>query len=385
MFPDIRSIHCQEPLRNSLGRRSQSEAPLSRSRSPLPRSSGSPFYTGVSNTVSFSLTPSGAYLYVSDVVPGFEGLIVGFAVNADGSLAQLSGSPFMASPDPSEVSVSPDGKFLCLPTLGGSIDIFSISSSTGAITEVSTIDYFGGIPQVAGVATSSGDFLYGAVPAANFVVGFQINTITGAPIAVPGNGAATGPGPVFAAGTRSGRFLYLADNQGSEVSGYSIVAATGALTPIAGSPFAAGPSPGFIAFADSAVRECGATNVSREVTFTPGPYMRQPTKSDLFDETLTITNGITEIPGPLSVVLLGIPSSTTTLSGTYPGLSTTYCFSASGNFVVPIDSLLPPGNHGVLLPDEVVSVPFVFQATQDGHAVKPTGYVPKLIRGTLDK
>jgi hypothetical protein len=108
-------------------------------------------------------------------------------------------------------------------------------------------------------------------------------------------------------------------------------------------------------------------------------------KSDLFDETLTITNGITAIPGPLSVVLLGLPSSTTTLSGTYKGRSTTYCFSASGNYVVPIGSFLPSGNHGILLPDEVVAVPFVFQAIQDGHAVKPTGYVPKLIRGALNK
>ena len=167
--------------------------------------------------------------------------------------------------------------------------------------------------------------------------------------------------------------------------GYSINAATGTLTPIVGSPFATGSSPESIALADPAVEECGAFNVSREATLTPGPYTRQPMKSDLFDEALTITNGITAIPGPLSVVLLGLPSSTTTLSGTYKGLSTTYCFSASGNYVVPINSLLPAGNRGVLLPDEIVDVPFVFQAAEGGHAVKPTGYVPKLIRGTLNK
>jgi hypothetical protein len=53
--------------------------------------------------------------------------------------------------------------------------------------------------------------------------------------------------------------------------------------------------------------------------------------------------------------------------------------------VVPIDALLPPGNNDTLLPSEVLSVPFVFQAIRDGAAVKPTGYRPQLISGTLNK
>jgi hypothetical protein len=85
------------------------------------------------------------------------------------------------------------------------------------------------------------------------------------------------------------------------------------------------------------------------------------------------------------VVLLDLPSSTTTLSGTYPGLTTTYCFSTAGNYVVPIDSLLPPGNNDTLLPGEVVPVPFVFAATEDGSTVRPTHYKAKLISGTLNK
>jgi hypothetical protein len=83
-------------------------------------------------------------------------------------------------------------------------------------------------------------------------------------------------------------------------------------------------------------------------------------------------------------VLTDLPSSTTTLSGTYPGLTTTYCFSAAGNYVVPIDSLLPPGNDDTLLAGEALSVPFVF-GTTGGTSVKPTHYKAKLISGTLDK
>ena len=133
------------------------------------------------------------------------------------------------------------------------------------------------------------------------------------------------------------------------------------------------------------MKSCGALDVSAEATLTPGPYTRQSRTSDLWNETLTITNGVTPIPGPLSVVLLGLPSSTTTLSGTYPGLTTTYCYSVAGDYVVPIDALLPPVNDDTLLPGEVLSVPFVFQATQGGAPVKPTGYKAKLISGTLNK
>jgi hypothetical protein len=132
------------------------------------------------------------------------------------------------------------------------------------------------------------------------------------------------------------------------------------------------------------VKSCGALDVSAEATLAPGPYTHEP-KTDLWNESLTITNGVTSISGPLSVVLLGLPSSTTTLSGAYPGLTTTYCFSTAGNYVVPIDALLLPGNDDTLRPGEILSVPFVFQAIQDDIAVKPTGYKPKLISGTLNK
>ena len=153
--------------------------------------------------------------------------------------------------------------------------------------------------------------------------------------------------------------------------------------PLEGSPFNARAYLECIALVNPATKACGALNVSAEATLTPGPT-HQP-RTDLWNESLTITNGVTPVSGPLSVVLLGLLSSTTTLSGTYTGLTTTYCFSTAGNYVVPIDSLIPPGNDDTLLPAEVLSVPFVFQATQDGSPVKPSAYKPLLISGTLNK
>jgi hypothetical protein len=137
-----------------------------------------------------------------------------------------------------------------------------------------------------------------------------------------------------------------------------------------------------MAFANPAVKSCGALNVSSEATLAPGAYTRQSKGSDLWNEKLGITNGVTPISGPLSVVLTDLPSSTTTLSGTYPGLTTTYCFSATGNYVVPIDSLLPPGNDDTLLAGEGLSVPFVF-AAQGGSSVKPTHYTDQRNAGQV--
>jgi 6-phosphogluconolactonase (cycloisomerase 2 family) len=347
---------------------------------------GSPFHIGANEGAeALAFTPSGAYLYVSSnpFSPGPFGYVTGFAANADGSLTQIAGSPFTTGVPPGGLVVSPSG-FLYVPAPGNTdIYIYSINTATGALTWVG-VTSVGSIPQVTEVTTSSGEYLCGGGGILTSVIDcYLINTSTGA--LMGGTVDYAGPDPSFVVASRSAKFLYVADNQGSEVSGYSIDAAANTLPAISGSPFATGSRPASIALADPAVSECGALNVSSEVTFTPGPYTRQAPGSDLFDETLTITNGVTDLLGPLYVVLLGLPSATTTLSGTYEGLSTTYCFSAAGNYVVPIDSLLPAGHHDTLHPNEAVSVPFVFQATENGHAAPPSGYEAKLIRGKLDK
>ena len=243
----------------------------------------------------------------------------------------------------------------------------------------------GGSPQAVAI-TPSGRLLYVAGGSSNEVYGLRINATTGALTPVSGSPFPAGIDPFFGPISSSGQFAYVADANGNQISSFSIDASTGALTPLYGSPFAEdGSYPASIALVNPAVKACGALNVSAEATLTPGAYTRQSRTSDLWNETLTITNGVTPISGPLSVVLLALPSSTTTLSGTYTGLTTTYCFSTAGNYVVPIDSLIPPGNDDTLLPAEVLSVPFVFQATQDGSPVKPSAYKPLLISGTLNK
>jgi len=277
------------------------------------------------------------------------------------------------------LAVSPSGKFLYVPG-SPNISAYRIDSATGALSPVSGSP-FATIGNLAAVAiTPSGHFLYAPGTVDN-AYGFRINAATGALTPISGSPFAAGDDPYFMAISNSGQFAYAADAKGDEISGYSIDASSGKLTPLTSSPFPAGAFPTSIALVNPAVESCGALNVSAETTLAPGPYTRQSKTSDLWNEALAITNGVTPIPGPLSVVLTELPSSTTTLSGTYPGLSTTYCFSPAGNYVVPIDSLLPPANDDTLLPGEVLSVPFVFEVTSG----RPTHYRPKLISGTLDK
>ena len=174
----------------------------------------------------------------------------------------------------------------------------------------------------------SGEFLYTSGRSANDVSAYRINRTTGALAPISGSPFAAGTEPFFIAISSSGQFVYAPDAFSDQISGYSIDASTGALMPLEGSPFNARAYLECIALVNPATKACGALNVSAEATLTPGPT-HQP-RTDLWNESLTITNGVTPVSGPLSVVLLGLLSSTTTLSGTYPGLTTTYCFSTAG-------------------------------------------------------
>lgn len=309
--------------------------------------SGSPF-AGAIYPEWLVLTPSGKYLYACN---SSYGTVSAFAVSSDGSL-QLLGSPYTVGGYPAGPAVSPSGKFLYVPNQSN-ISAFSIDGATGALTPISGSPFTTGGVMVA--VTPSGQFLYAPDgPFGGGVFAFRVDKATGTLKPIPGSPFAGGVDPFYVAISSSGQFAYVSDANGNQMSEYSIDSSTGALTPLPGSPFTVdGNYPDTIALVNPAVKACGALDVSREATLARGPYTRQSRKSDLWNETLTVTNGVTPISGPLSVVLLGLPSSTTTLSGTYPGLSTTYCFSTAGNYVVPIDTFLPSGNNDTLLPGEV--------------------------------
>src|SRR5260370_15027300 len=85
------------------------------------------------------------YIYVSSTTPGgtaAKQTISGFVVDTvkvPGSLALVTGSPFLESLDPEQMAIHPSGKFLFVlnPNSGtnGNVSVFQIDPSTGALTK----------------------------------------------------------------------------------------------------------------------------------------------------------------------------------------------------------------------------------------------------------
>ncbi len=148
---------------------------------------GSPFETGAL-TSSVSVSADGKFLFV----PQYETSHVSvYAVNADGTLAAIAGSPLTAGNAPSRVVADPHDRFIFVLNSGGynggpaSVQSFTLDQKTGAIHEVAN---------------------------STFTV-YQVGEIR-----VDANG----------------KFLYAV---GGQTMAWSIDQTTGALTPVAGSPF----------------------------------------------------------------------------------------------------------------------------------------------------
>ena len=88
-------------------------------------------------------------------------------------------------------------------------------------------------------------FVYVANISSNNVLGYAINSTTGALTAVAGSPFAAGSEPFSVAA--NGKFVYVANGNDNNVSGYTINSTTGALTPIANAPFPAEVTPVFVA------------------------------------------------------------------------------------------------------------------------------------------
>jgi hypothetical protein len=112
------------------------------------------------------------YIYISSPTPGgtaAQQTISGFVVDTvkvPGSLALVTGSPFLENLDPEQMAIHPSGKFLFVlnPTSGtdANVSVFIIDPSTGALTKNpnSPFSAGGGVtPQVV-IADPTGRYLY---------------------------------------------------------------------------------------------------------------------------------------------------------------------------------------------------------------------------------
>ena len=224
---------------------------------------GSPFSTGQgSDPSSVAFSPSGNLLAVgSDPNDGSgPGTISVFSVDqTTGALTQVPGSPFSPNATGSlfgsgvgPVAFSPNGDLLVAANDGldyGSLSMFSVNPTTGALTEVSGSPFDAGEMPYPSIAFSPGGGLLAATTNGDdggAVAVFSVDQSTGALSEVSGSPFdVAGDAGALAFNPSGGLIATVA---GSALTVFSVDQSTGALSEVSGSPFASGEAYGGLAF-----------------------------------------------------------------------------------------------------------------------------------------
>ncbi|WP_169811464.1 lactonase family protein [Nocardia harenae] len=194
--------------------------------------------------------PSGDHVYVGLTVGAG---IAAFAVNPEGTLADLPGSPVATAGPTATLAVAPDGKHLYGTTtdgLRGGVSTYEIGPGglpgpAVAFAELDSTSHFGML-----TIAPDGRNLYLADGAGNQIVQLPVD---GNGIARPGGQRIPAGGmPVSPGVTPDGRFLF-SPNESGTVSVYRI-AADGVLTEVPGSPFRTGIIPHGVTFSPDSTR-----------------------------------------------------------------------------------------------------------------------------------
>jgi 6-phosphogluconolactonase (cycloisomerase 2 family) len=159
-------------------------------------------------------------------------------VNANGTLTQVAGSPFVAGTNPQALAITADGSLLAVVNATMAtieeLRVFNVGA-TGALSEAAGSPYLvndGPLGMTIG-GPAGNEFC--VVPSASSDR-IHVFDITGSTLTqVAGSPFVTADFPVEAAITPDGQYLYVTHLLG-QVSGYSI-SASGALTPVPGSPY----------------------------------------------------------------------------------------------------------------------------------------------------
>ncbi len=215
---------------------------------------------------SVAVDPTGRFAYVTNQGGNVSAFTIDSTTGALSTITCVTGCDtyypypgyFPAGTAPSSVSVDPTGKFAYLVNINdGTVEAYSIDSTTGALTLIKVADV-GESPRSVAV-DPTGKFAYVANAGSNDISVYSI-TATGAlsqvicgtakvsPCsAIHAANFAAGQGPFSVTVESTGRFAYAANRNSNDVSAYAIDSSTGALTPIGSANVAAGTNPVSIA------------------------------------------------------------------------------------------------------------------------------------------
>lgn len=224
--------------------------------------SGSPYTTHFAgNGGPMAIDPAGKFIfYVADP----NGDIVTFTRNqSDGSLSLSSNFVPIDMNQPLWLAVNPTGNFLYAANhsdpSGGEISVFSIDTTTGGLTQLQGSPFtFQANSEPWGMAISSnGQSLFTALWNAGSIESWSVNSSTGA--VSPSSNISSMALPQQLVLHPSGKFLYTGNINPGSIGAFSVDSTTGALNAINGSPYpsvspvalAIDPSGNYLFFSDT--------------------------------------------------------------------------------------------------------------------------------------
>jgi 6-phosphogluconolactonase len=206
----------------------------------MPTSIAGPANSSGMAVVTVPNLPASPYLYVSD--PGANAIRIYTVSSVDGGLSEVSASPFLVLGTPGEMISF--GTALYVATSAGRIEALNVNAD-GSLSNISGSPFTAelGLTHLAAISSSTvsnANFLYaantedpnGSISAFTIQASGALEPIPGAPFSTVPNGGPAG----FYGG---GKFLYVALKNANAVAAFAI-GDDGSLTPIAGSPFRAG-------------------------------------------------------------------------------------------------------------------------------------------------
>jgi len=187
------------------------------------------------------------FLYVANAAASSISI---FSINSDGTLS-LTGTPTLErGSGPYAAVIDPSGSYLLVTnSLSNDVSVFSIDSSTGALQEISGSPFYANDNPTEILIMPSGQFVYVSNPSIGMVTAFTFDSSSGVLTPIQGSPFISGAGASGLAIDGSESYLYVANtsavNPGSasvgNISGFAINktagALFGALSPVAGSPF----------------------------------------------------------------------------------------------------------------------------------------------------
>jgi 6-phosphogluconolactonase len=209
---------------------------------------------------ALAVDPSGKFAYVVNVNVGPAGSVSMYTINATtGALTSIG--TIAAGTSPVSVAVGPSGKFAYVTNSGSNdVSMYTIDTTNGALTSIGTMAA-GSTPTFIAIHPS-GKFTYVTNSGSNDVSMYTIDGTTGALTSI--GTIPAGTDPVSMAVDPAGGFAYVTNSGSNDVSMYSINATTGALTSTG--TMAAGSTPTSIAIHPSGkfayVTNSGSNDVS---------------------------------------------------------------------------------------------------------------------------